>query len=429
MNDIFSQRKDCIIPGIILGINMEKKYKIAIDFINLILRFLASYCFIIVLSYWLFNDTIRLYTSIIWIIIPLYFWILREFIHSLLPFFLLHCVALIVSPFLFHYIEENIIFTIFCTSEMLFSFIGKQNNLERSKYNTSSFTFVQIPVAYLLSIYLKLTIVSHVIFIVAICFFLLYLINQYLVNFLDFYQSNKDFSNLPIQQIMAINHSLLSFFILLLLVAISLFPKILDRLFMNLLYRFLTFGKSPMESSNLPKVLEKIINPNNLSPSEPSASSNISQLIVDIFFTTLQILFYIFVLASIVTFIYKLYCFFRKNKKQKMDTKEFLFPFEKKESIEDNKKHRSKKYTFSFLRKDNNEKIRYMFYKKVLSTFPKNFNIPTYLTPKELTQLSQEKDVPWYEITKYYEKARYGHKLCSDQEVKNVKQLIHKKNK
>lgn len=411
---------------------MEKKYNIAIDYINLILRFLTSYCFIIVLLNWLFNDITRLYMPLAWIVIPIYYCTLRKYIHALLPFFLLHCPVFLFSSFLCHNIEESIIFIIFCISEIIFSFISIQSNSQHLKFNTSLLKIAQIFGAYLFSIYLKLPIASNVIFIVAVSFCILYLINQYLIHFIDFYKTNKDFTNIPIQQIMSINHSLLSFFILLLPVVVYIFVKIkLSQVFLFIfktIYHIISFIYSLLKSpKKQPDILPKLTpEPDTILPpyvpNEPS-------IIENIFFAAIQIVSVILIIAAIVYLIYQLYCAFHKIKKSDMDTKEYLFPFENKEPITGDHGNPRKNFSFPFIRKDNNEKIRYMFYKKILSTFPKNFHFPTNLTPEELIELAEENNVPWDELTKYYEKARYGYDLCNDNEVKAVKQLIHRKNK
>ena len=141
------------------------------------------------------------------------------------------------------------------------------------------------------------------------------------------------------------------------------------------------------------------------------------------FTKVLETLFNIFVFLLVAFFCYlaiKVIYSYLKNNFSKNNIKTDKIEYLNSEKIIDTEEKINSK--FSLKPKNNNEKIRKIFYKRVKKN--KKLNINNKLTAKEISnKISKNDNISLEELTTLYEKARYSNTNCNNEDVEKAKKV------
>ncbi|MGB8454564.1 MAG: hypothetical protein WCD89_19815 [Anaerocolumna sp.] len=423
----------------------NKHYHFLIDFINILLRFLASYIIIGTAILFTSKDTASVIKTFILLPAPFISYLLGRHLKHIGSFLALHITMMAVYTFTSH---NGFVITFYMVYLVILTIIALNNRLQEEKpckTNTSLILSAVFPAIYLLNHYLGITELDGLIFTLVTLFVLFYFLNMYLINFEGFFQKHSSMSNVPMKQIKNTNHILILFFGIICVVVMLFFStlpvkellSVIGSLLIGLLRAFFSlFPGNGEEAAPLDNVQPETSVPP-LGLTDAKEPSLLFQYIQDILLGLVTIAMIAGAIALILYGLYRIYQrFYEKKYNNFRDVTEFISPFDKREKINRNDPGAVGNQFFGNFPRSNNGKIRKYFYKSVLSQ-KKNDTLLKNLTPTQLSEyalngqngLSADMIDPENvkQLALYYEKARYSKEECTKEEVMQVKTIIKTK--
>ena len=320
-----------------------------------------------------------------------------------------------------------IIFSLTVLTILDFKFWSK-NSLRKRLVNSPSIFFE----IFFIIVLIHGTIVnSKEIIILSYALGLIFLLVKFITNYLDnleiYIARNSNIKNVPIKQLISLNSSI--FFIIIFLIFIILaIVKILN--LEKYLYApfepILSFFKIALTTffKYLFSIATDSSNPSFSEVEETIPIETATALSGNSTFTkVLETLFNIFVFLLVAFFCYlaiKVIYSYLKNNFSKNNIKTDKIEYLNSEKIIDTEEKINSK--FSLKPKNNNEKIRKIFYKRVKKN--KKLNINNKLTAKEISnKISKNDNISLEELTTLYEKARYSNTNCNNEDVEKAKKV------
>lgn len=404
-----------------------------IDFIDIINKFIVSYCIITTTLYGM-DEAIAL-TNLGLLPIPFLSYLIQKKIKHIWSFIVSHGCILLFYIWLFqsHDLFILCIYSLYIVITAIASYYAKQHATE---VKNTFYLLIIFAIFYFVLSFTDMPELAQFTFRMAILFTLLNILNLYLTNFNNFFINHSEVANIPYQQIKSSNNILVFFLgclflIVMLLSSNSQSLTILLRQTVKLILQFFLFlfnlygslfTEAPFEGNSIGEKAEE-----QPMMTEPSY---ILQLIEQILKWLILIVLIVILVTFICYAIYKLYqYFYRKKGKETSDQIEFFSPFTKKEAS----KKASRIVSAKRFGRTNNDKIRKHFYKAVSSSVEDHNILRKDLTAPEIAELaklgSKGPDPAIFAdsrklITMYYEKARYSNEECSREEVKKMKELL-----
>lgn len=354
---------------------------------------------------------------------------MRKFINNIIIFLLFHILLYIICFFIPLGNSEKtlIIFSLTVLTILDFKFWNK-NSLRKRLVNSPSIFFE----IFFIIVLIHGTIVnSKEIIILSYALGLIFLLVKFITNYLDnleiYIARNSNIKNVPIKQLISLNSSI--FFIIIFLIFIILaIVKILN--LEKYLYApfepILSFFKIALTTffKYLFSIATDSSNPSFSEVEETIPIETATALSGNSTFTkVLETLFNIFVFLLVAFFCYlaiKIIYSYLKNNFSKNNIKTDKIEYLNSEKIIDTEEKINSK--FSLKPKNNNEKIRKIFYKRVKKN--KKLNINNKLTAKEISnKISKNDNISLEELTTLYEKARYSNTNCSNEDVEKAKKV------
>lgn len=354
---------------------------------------------------------------------------MRKFINNIIVFLLFHILLYIICFFIPLGNSEKtlIIFSLTVLTILDFKFWSK-NSLRKRLVNSPSIFFE----IFFIIVLIHGTIVnSKEIIILSYALGLIFLLVKFITNYLDnleiYIARNSNIKNVPIKQLISLNSSI--FFIIIFLIFIILaIVKILN--LEKYLYApfepILSFFKIALATffKYLFSIATDSSNPSFSEVEEAIPIETAKALSGNSTFTKfLETLFNIFVFLLVAFFCYlaiKIIYSYLKNNFSKNNIKTDKIEYLNSEKIIDTEEKINSK--FSLKPKNNNEKIRKIFYKRVKKN--KKLNINNKLTAKEISnKISKNDNISLEELTTLYEKARYSNTNCSNEDVEKAKKV------
>ena len=354
---------------------------------------------------------------------------MRKFINNIIIFLLFHILLYIICFFIPLGNSEKtlIIFSLTVLTILDFKFWSK-NSLRKRLVNSPSIFFE----IFFIIVLIHGTIVnSKEIIILSYALGLIFLLVKFITNYLDnleiYIARNSNIKNVPIKQIISLNSSI--FFIIIFLIFIILaIVKILN--LEKYLYApfepILSFFKIALTTffKYLFSIATDSSNPSFSEVEETIPIETATALSGNSTFTkVLETLFNIFVFLLVAFFCYlaiKVIYSYLKNNFSKNNIKTDKIEYLNSEKIIDTEEKINSK--FSLKPKNNNEKIRKIFYKRVKKN--KKLNINNKLTAKEISnKISKNDNISLEELTTLYEKARYSNTNCNNEDVEKAKKV------
>ena len=354
---------------------------------------------------------------------------MRKFINNIIVFLLFHILLYIICFFIPLGSSEKtlIIFSLTVLTILDFKFWSK-NSLRKRLVNSPSIFFE----IFFIIVLIHGTIVnSKEIIILSYALGLIFLLVKFITNYLDnleiYIARNSNIKNVPIKQLISLNSSI--FFIIIFLIFIILaIVKILN--LEKYLYApfepILSFFKIALATffKYLFSIATDSSNPSFSEVEETIPIETATALSGNSTFTkVLETLFNIFVFLLVAFFCYlaiKIIYSYLKNNFSKSNIKTDKIEYLNSEKIIDTEEKINSK--FSLKPKNNNEKIRKIFYKRVKKN--KKLNINNKLTAKEISnKISKNDNISLEELTTLYEKARYSNTNCSNEDVEKAKKV------
>lgn len=419
-----------------------KRQQLAIDIINIIMRFIPAYLFIVILLYRLNSKSI-LHTLIL-LPAPILSYLIRKCTHHIWSFLILHGIVLAIYLISISdlYLKTAIgIYLIILTSVAYY-----KKSKAKEQENTSAILLILFVMYYITCHLTGMQDLLQLSFILSIVYVLLYVVNKYLLNLERFVFNHEGMTNIPFHQIRNSNHVMIVFLTSLFLVTMftfSLLPldrlfSILGKLFIRLIHFIISLLRFE-EPENIPEPEEEeqMVVEDYPIP----VPSRLMEIIQEVLQWIATILVIAFIIALIMYALYQIYqYFYLKSEEVVKDKIEFLSPFTQKERI---KRERGKMLRNLFGR-SNNAQVRKFFAQAVTDSLTPDTKLDKSLTPTQLSNiilpLPSDTTAPLTEdaevmkqntrkrqITEYYEKARYSNEECSKEEVQFLKKLLKEK--
>ncbi|MGB4659777.1 MAG: hypothetical protein WBI07_11380 [Mobilitalea sp.] len=439
----------------------NKRYRLVIDYINILQKFLASYILISFVLSIAKLDTREVLRALFLLPVPFVSYYIGEKTKHLWTYLVLHfllcgiyigatylSVAGGSSLYVFSWKEilKVVIYILYFVMVTILTFQQRLKEELVKKSNTSPVLMVTFLLMNLYCNYQGLTFLGTMSFVFAIIYILFFLLNLYLINFEHFFRSHSEVANVPISQIKITNHTMIFLFGGFGVIVMLLFAQLPIRQILNKLRDFLLWVLkhviSLFDLTGTQEVSEKADSSAEQVAGELGGliaeESKHSALWYAIQDALILLMKYIVILALVLLIafaIYKIYQFFYSKKTKEMrDKVEFVSPFEKKEKLNPIPKLQNGKAGFNFFAKSNSEKVRKYFYKSVIKHIDEEKKLSDTLTPIELSEyaLSNEgsigkeeaKEERKIQLTAYYEKARYSKEECSKEDVQTVKHML-----
>ncbi len=418
-----------------------KRQQLTIDIINIIMRFIPSYLFIVILLYNL-NARSALHTLIL-LPAPILSYLIRKYTHHIWSFLILH--GIILGIYLVSisdlYLKTVIgIYLVILTSVAYYK-RSKKNELE----DPSAVLLILFVVFYITCYLTGMRDLLQLCFFLSMVYVLLYVVNRYLLNLEKFVFNHEGMTNIPFRQIRNSNHVMIVFLSSLFLVTMLTFSLIpLDRLISQLgklLIRLLRFIISLLQFEEPEDILvpeEEQIMAEDLPIPEPS---RLMEIISEIFQWVATIMVIAIFIALVMYTLYQIYqYFYLKSEEGIRDKIEFLSPFTQKERI---KREHGRMYRNLF-GQSNNAQMRKFYTQAVTTSLTPDTKLDKSLTPTQLSNIilpepseatahltvetqTMTQKIKKKQITEYYEKARYSDEECSKAEVQYFKKLLKSK--
>lgn len=352
---------------------------------------------------------------------------MRKFINNIIVFLISHILLYLICFFLPLDSSEKTLIIFSLTIITILDFkLWSKHSLVKDFVNSPNIFFESFFIIVLIHGTIvnskEIIILSYVL---GLLFLLLKFITSYLDNLEIYIARNSDIKNVPIKQLIGLNSSIffiIIFFIFILLAIVKIlnlekyvyapFEPILSFLKIALatLFKYLFSIASDTSNPSFSQAEETI-------PIETSTALGGNSVVTQI----LETLFNIFVFLLVLFFCYlaiKIIYSYLKNNFSKNNIKTDKIEYLNSEKIIDNQEKINSK--ISLKPKNNNEKIRKIFYKRVKRN--KKLNINNKLTAKEISnKISKNDNVSLEELTTLYEKARYSNIDCSNEDVEKAK--------
>lgn len=413
---------------------MNKKYLFVIDMINIILRLIISIC-IIGFVFLMATGHMNLLGTV-WYIAPapfISYWINKK-ANQLWAFILLH--LLLITPYLLliHNMILLSVYGLYLCILLTEAFIMRLKE-NKELVNTHMVYILIIIAMYFFSIQLKSNTYQSVFILFSFGYIFLYFINQYIINFSDYFSKYENMKHIPIRQIEVNNHFIFGAFIIL-CVGVILFITQLPlhniiswigenvlKIFVAILYLFLPKKINEVKKVKLDHELGK-------PPIIPQGHHPILDFLAKTLYYSIIAVIMIGILYGIILLFKK---FYWNKTKTMMDKVEFISPFDIKEKNKKEEISFAQKLHRVLFGKSNNEKIRKQYYNAIVTKVDRK-QLNKNMTPTQLSELvigtsdNTELDIQKKnELTKMYEKARYSKQECDKQEVIKVKELVNGK--
>lgn len=406
---------------------MMKKVTSINNLLTFFIEFLVFYISIFEGMILLKHDSFIFPFIILPFLIASYF--MRKFINNIIAFLISHILLYCVCLFLPLDTSEKTLIILSLTIITILDFkFWSKHSLVKDFVNSPNIFFE----SFFIIVLIHGTIVnSKEIIILSYVLGLLFLLLKFITNYLDnlevYIARNSDVKNVPIKQLIGLNSSIffiIIFFIFILLAIVKIlnlekylyapFEPILSFLKIALaaLFKYLFSIASDSSNPSFSQAEETI-------PIETSTALGGNSVVTQI----LETLFNIFVFLLVLFFCYlaiKIIYYYLKNNFSKNNIKTDKIEYLNSEKIIDNEEKITSK--ISLKPKNNNEKIRKIFYKRVRKN--KKLNINNKLTAKEISnKISKNDNVSLEELTTLYEKARYSNIDCSNEDVEKAKKV------
>lgn len=350
---------------------------------------------------------------------------------------------------------------------VIFSFKAKLIQEEIPATNVPISLVLVFVLLYFVAEYFKLKEITDYLFYFLLLYVLLFFVNMYFMNFEKFFRTNDGLSNVPMQKIKSINHTLVLFFASLSLGVMLLFQYVpikkliglLGNLLLTIIRLILSIFQRFGGEEEIPKVenTEVPIDFGAL-PDKDTLPSPLIEFLQKLITGLITFGVFALVIGLIIFSLFKLYkLFYEKKYSFLTDKTEFISPFDHREGIGF---HPVKTILARFrpvYSSTPGGKIRKLFFKAVSSNSDSE-DMKDSLTPEELSKLAlgaqkehilfantdqEEKnklvlhgidtqsasanaESPQKQLTYYYEKARYGKEECSKEELQRVKNVLHR---
>lgn len=415
-----------------------KRQQLIIDIINIIMRFIPAYLFIVILLNNLTSQSAL--HSLILLPAPILSYLIKKYTRHIWSFLVLHGIVLAIYLTVVSDIYLRTAIGIYMVILTLVAYYKKNKGKERE--NTPAELLVLFVMFYIACSLVGMKELLPLCFNLSIIYVLLFVVNMYLFNLEKFVYNHEGMNNIPFHQIRNSNNVLILFLSSLFLVFMLTFSLIpLDRFLSKLgkllirLLRYLISLLRSEEPEDIPEPEEEQMAVEDFPINEPS---RLMVIILDIFQWVAIILVIALFVALIVYTLYQIYqYFYLKSEDTTKDKIEFLSPFLRKERV----KREHKKILRGLFGRSNNAQIRKFFTQAVTANLTPDTKLDISLTPTQLSNFilpspnkastpltGEDQTVEQInakkQITKYYEKARYSNEECSKDEVQNLKKLL-----
>lgn len=414
---------------------MNKQYRIRIDVINLIIRFLV---FITLTSFILFSITGL--DSYVWKSLMLFpaaiiSYLIRKYSKNIWSLIILHLVLLVAYVFLADNLILRVAYIINITTYAITEFVLDINKKVKNTPLVLSLIIIALYALYKV-FFPEENMLGFFFFSLAILFGLLYIVNMYYVNSYIYFKKHEEKVNIPMKKIQSANTFYIGGFLILSLVVMILFTRIplggIGSFFSDIFVSFIKFLisvsllilRKPEEITLEEEMLDSGGVP--IMP-EPTLFSDI----VTAIFGGITI---IVMLLGIIYGLYRVYKLFY-SKVVIMDDvrREKITPFIKDSKKVDRKSSTVRRSIRTLFDNSNNIKIRRLFIRAVQKNTQSD-HVLKYKLPEELSEYALgsgkanmgdlEIQSKRAELTAIYEKARYSNSECSKEEVRLVKNIL-----
>lgn len=422
----------------------HKSYNLLIDFINVLLGFLASFALIGICIILTTRDTGSIYLSFILLPAPFISCLAIRYLKHIWSFLALHFILIAVYSFTGVNAFVTAFYVIYLILLTIIAFSKKLKPEPVVKTNSSLLFLSVFVILYLVNRYFDLADLDVLLLVLVTLFILLYLLNMYLINFEGYFKKQINLSDIPIRQIKSTNHMLMIFFACFCVLVMLFFTTLplqsllttAGGLLLSLL-RFV-FSLFPNKSEEtLPQEntqTEPLPSPFQLT--DEGKSSVIFEFIQNLVLGLLYVALIAGAAALVIYGLYRIYkLFYDKKNVSSRDRTEFISPFDKREKLpkETGKKVYSR--IFAVFSRSNNDRIRKLLFNAVTAQ-KKESRLTAALTPVQLSeyaltgQIGMSLDSPVKEkvteLAAYYEIARYSTYECTKEDVSQVKNIIKK---
>ena len=411
---------------------MNKQYRLRIDVINLIIRFMF---FLSITSFTLFsamNEASYIWKSMLLLPAAIISFVIRKYSKNLWSFIVLN--LLLLAPYIL-LTGDSVLSVAYGINIVIFAIIEYVMDINKKiKASPLVFSISFISVYILCKLFFTNEGVLSFFLGLAIAFGLLYIVNMYYVNSYIYFKKHEDKANLPIRKILSTNTLYIGGFLLLSSIVMFLFTRIplggIGQFLRSIMVKLINFLVSMFLTLKKPDemILEEEA-PNSTTPfanPEPSLFTEIVSVILGVI--TLLI-----IIAFIIYGIYRIYKLFYSRALIIDDVRTGRnIAFTKDSNKPD--KNPSVRHRFrSVFDNSNNVKIRRLFIRAVQKN-ARSGHVLKYKLPKELSEYALEAGKSNIdelaiqhkraELTAIYENARYSNTECSKEDVKLVKDIL-----
>lgn len=411
---------------------MNKHYRLRIDVINLIIRFMFLLSITSFILFSAMNEASYIWKSMLLLPAAIISFVIRKNSNNLLSFIILHLVLL--APYIL-FTGDSVLSVAYGINIVVFAIIEYVLDINKKiKASPLVFSISFISVYILCKLFFPDDGILSFFLGLAIAFGLLYIVNMYYVNSYIYFKKHEDKTNLPMRKILSTNTLYIGGFLLLSFIVMYMFTKIplggLGQFFRSIMVKLVNFLVSIFLTLKRPdEITLQEEAPNSTSPfqnPEPSLFTEIVSVILGVI--TLLI-----IIAFIVYGIYRIYKLFNSRAVIIDDVRTGKdVPFTKDSNRIDKNSSVRRRFR-SIFDNSNNVKIRRLFIRAVQKN-TKSDHVLKYKLPKELSEYALGSGNPNMdeseiqkkraELTAIYENARYSNTECSKEDVKLVKDIL-----
>lgn len=414
---------------------MNKQYRIGIDIINLIIRFMVFFTFTSFIFFSITEQYSYIVKGLLLLPAAIISYLIRKYTKNIWSFIALHLVLLTAYIILSNDVILRGVFGINIIALGVTEFVLSLKNKVKNSSLALSVIFIAMYM-FCISVYPQYTILKFLFFSIAIAFGILYIINMYCVNSYYYFSKHEDKVNIPLRKIRSSNILYIVGFILLSLIVMILFSQIP------------LGGFSRVLKAGFIALVKFIITVYMLLWREPEEITSDEEIIEDYYqfvdkepSLLAEILSYILAGATIITalilIVYglrKIYDIFHSRTEiYGEDRIKEITTFIKADNSTGNKSS-LRRGILSLFGRSNNIRIRRQYMRAVLKNAQPDKSLK-YKLPNELSEYAFEiRDSDLDEssmqkrkalLTAIYEKARYSNIECSKEEVQMVKDILN----
>lgn len=419
------------------------KTLVVIKLIKLMMQFLLYYGIACFISGLFWEDTVECLRYLLLMAVPFFgMALIRRMAKHIMTFSALHILVIAVMFVMGRSINESLAI-IPCAIAMTINSI-RYRIVEDYKYEEKPHALcvlIFVALAFLAA-YFNREMLQPLYYYMGIFYVLLQVICESLENTERFLEMNAETANLPAKHLKGVNRILLTFFVLLVLLAMFVFPKLHLEVFvkeagmlllmlLRFLFSFFKGGEAPAEE------ITEALPPENGGGNlilEPGETSWIAKILEQIFMAVGTIAIAAGVLAGIAYLLYQFYKRFYAVDHTDQDQKEFLKGDTLISSVSLFGRRRKKEERTASV----NLKIRklYRLYIKKESIKKEggkkagNMGLYKSLSPKEIEEylcMGEETEQERKKRLELYEKGRYSSYECTKEELEQMKQLVNRR--